>query len=389
MNFLVPYLVRWNSLNRSRYYQIFNYLAQHGHQVHILQPPLLKSSDTGFSETEQSCHPNIHLHEIAINSPFWKYDLPFNKIIKKGHYCLKINKSIEKFISEFNIDAIFFYNMVLHPLSKIDNVVTIYDLGDDHIDLLNHELGAFSNPLILSYASNLLRKTLTNCDLVFSVSHYLTEKYYNNSIYLPNGATLEEVHPGSGHDFRDEYQGPVIGFVGSLEYFINFDHLLEAAAVLRDCTFVIAGGGREYDGIIEKKQKLGLDNLILTGGLPHQQILQRIDSFDICLNLFKKSPLTDGACPIKLFEYMAFKKPIISSRISEVMRIDDDFFYWADTADELISRVQEILADKAATDNRVAREHDLLKKTYTWPRISEAFLNDVKQAFEQKHARNC
>lgn len=388
MNFLVPYLVRWDSLNRSRYYQIFKILAEKGHQIHIIQPPIMKSKDTGFIEYEQDSIDNLYLHDIDINGFFWNTTLPFNKIIKKGYYCLKINRSIKKFIDEYKIDAIIFYNMALFPLAKRKDILSIYDLGDDHIDLLRHELGKFSNRLILGWAENLLKKTLQRTDVVFSVSHFLTEKYCSNSIHLANGVSPDKIKPGSGEHLKSQYAGPVIGFVGSLEYFIHFDYIIEAASRLKNCTFVIAGGGREYDRLVNERSRRGLDNLIITGGLPHDEILNFIDSFDICLNLFKKSPLTDGACPIKLFEYMAFKKPIISTRIQEVQRIDKEFIYWADDVDELVKTIMCILDNPRAVIPRVEREYNELLQHYTWPRIADTFLKNIGEADEKNCCRS-
>ena len=384
MNFLVPYLVRWDSLNRSRYFQILKVLAENGHAIHIIQPPLMKSSDTGFTEIEQNQIPNIHLHDVEISNAFWNAELPFNKILKKGYYCIKINRSLGRFIKEYRPDAILFYNMALFPIAKRNDVVSVYDLGDDHIDLLRHELGRFSYGFILRWAEKLLKNTLKKTDVVFSVSHFLTEKYYSGSIHLPNGVSPDKIVLGSGKQLKERYKGPVIGFVGSLEYFIHFDYIVEAAARLSECTFVIAGGGREYDWLNEEKSRRGLANLVITGGLPHEEILRHIDSFDIGLNLFKKSPLTHGACPIKLFEYMAFKKPVISTRIQEVQRLDEDFIYWADNVDELVKTITDILDNPAAVTPRVERGHKALMSHYTWPGIADEFLEKVSEAVEKK-----
>ncbi|MBN1186580.1 MAG: glycosyltransferase [Bacteroidales bacterium] len=343
----------------------------------------MNSMDSGFIETADSVEANIHLLELDINHLFWNINLPFNKIIKKGFYCMRINTVAQDFIEKYNIDAVLFYNMVLYPLSKQKNIVTIYDLGDDHIDLLSHELGKFSNRLMLGFAEKLLKRTLQNCDHVLSVSNYLAKKYFNKSYYLPNGVNLEDIHPGCGESLKTKYKRPVIGFVGSLEYFINFEQITSAAAILRDYTFVIAGGGREYDRIKNEKKRLGLENLILTGGLPHSEILRHIDSFDICLNLFKPSPLTDGACPIKLFEYMAFRKPIISSRIQEVQSIGDKFIYWADNTNEIVARIKEIFCNPSDASRRTDAGFNILQEMYTWPQIATKFETIVEESMEK------
>ncbi len=384
MNILVPYLARWNSLNRSRYYQIFDHLSRGGHIVYLVQPPMMNSTDSGFVEVDGPADTKVRLLEADISPRFWNARMPFNKIMKKGAYCLKMNADAGVLIDAYNIDAVLFYNMALMPLSRRRDVVTIYDLGDDHLDLLAHELGKFSNRLIMKFAGALLMKMLHNCDCVFSVSHHLAKKYFPGSTYLPNGVDIDSVRPGSGRELKKDLKGPVIGFIGSLEYFIDFQQIIEAAHVLKNCTFVIAGGGREFERIKNEKDRLKLDNLVLTGGLSHPEILRRIDSFDICLNPFKPSPLTHGACPIKLFEYMAFKKPVISSRIREVQRIGNGFVYWADSSREIVSTIQKILNQPEEACRRAEKGFEALQASYTWPRIADTFATVVERSLAKK-----
>jgi glycosyltransferase involved in cell wall biosynthesis len=288
-------------------------------------------------------------------------------------------------IRAYGIDAVLFYSMALYQLAGRSDVVTIYDLGDDHIDLLHQELGVFSSRLIVRLAESLLRRTLAKCDCVFSVSGYLSEKYHPRSVYLPNGVDPDAVKFGAGRRLRREGGGPVVGFVGSLEYFIDFRQIIDAAAWKRDITFVIAGGGRRYDWIRSEKERLKLDNLVLTGGLPHEEVLEHIDSFDICLNPFRHSPLTHGACPIKLFEYLAFRKPVISSRIQEVQRIGDGFLYWADSTSEMIARIDEILEHPDEAGRRAEEGFELVHGHYTWKKIARRFADVVHARIEEKH----
>ena len=375
--------MRWNSLNRSRYYHIYKIIAEKGHNVHVLQPPPInKSRDTGFIKTEEEHLPNIHYHDLDINSLIWNAKLPFDKIFKKGYLCLKINRSLNKMVREHKIDVIMFYNMALYPVTKIQDIISIYDLDDDHVELIRNELGRFNNNLLISLAEKVMKNVIKKTDIVLSVSQFLADKYYPESIFLPNGVDPAIITPGCGKELRNTFKKPVIGFIGSLEYFINFDLIIEAASRLREYTFVIAGGGREHERILKERDRLQLNNLVITGGMPHEKILEHIDSFDICLNMFKKSQITDAACPIKLFEYMAFKKPVVSTRINEVQRIDKGFVYWADTVDELIMRIDEIMSNSKLVKEKVEIGYELLLKNYTWPILADRLINII-DSFKQ------
>lgn len=387
MNILVPYLSRWNSINRSRYVQILSRLAQDGHRVCLAQPPVMDSPDSGFVEAREAPLDNIRLLDVKMPPLFWNAPLPLEKVVKKGAYCLKLDAAIGRMIRAHHIDAVLFYSMALYPLAGRGGVVSVYDLGDDHVDLLRHELGKFAARPVIHLAERLLKKTLSRCDCVFSVSRHLAQKYFPKSIHLPNGVDMDTIRPGSGKHLRPAGPGPVVGFVGSLEYFIDFQQILDAASLRRDCTFVVAGGGRQYSRLQSEKQRLGLGNLILTGGLDHKEILKHVDSFDICLSPFRLSPLTHGACPIKLFEYMAFRKPVISSRIAEVQRIGNGFLYWADSASELVSRIDEIVRQPREAADRAQQGFAALERHYTWPRIADRFAAVVQEHVEKK--RRC
>jgi len=43
---LFPYMARWHSLNWSRYHSLLIALANRGHEVHVMQPPSMRSSAT-------------------------------------------------------------------------------------------------------------------------------------------------------------------------------------------------------------------------------------------------------------------------------------------------------------------------------------------------------
>jgi len=378
MNFLIPYLMRWNSLNRSRYYQLAVRLAQRGHFIHVLQPPSKQSTDTGFVSVDGRSHPRITLYDIPVNETFWNMNLPFDKIFKKGYYCFLINQQIKRWINDLSIDVLIYYNLALYPLSQIKSCVTVYDLGDDHIELLKAELGRFAFPWVIQQAEGWMCRMMRKSSLVTTISNDLEKKYPVPSTLIPNGINWEEIQPGAGLAIRDSLKKPIVGFVGSLEYFIDFDLILEAASRLPDITFLIAGGGRQMDRITGIKQERGLTNVHLTGGCPHAEILRAIDAMDICLNLFIKSPLTDAACPIKLFEYMAYKKPVISTRIREVQNIDERFLYYADNTEELVQVIRRILAHPEEAAEKGNAGFRAVEEKYTWDKITKQFLQAIE-----------
>ncbi len=379
MNFIIPYMFRWKSLNRSRYFQIFTQLAKSGHTVHVVQPPIMDSADTGFIETEIAIPKNLYLHDIPMSRFFWNLKFPLGKVIKKCCYSILANKKIKQMVTQYDIDAIMLFNLPQYPLSKMGQCLTIYDIGDDIIPMLKHELGFLCNPLILGWAKGLLGRMQENCDIITAISSVLRDKTPYDSYVIPNGVNLENATAGSGKSIRQKFKTPVIGFVGSFEYYIDFDVILESASMLKDYTFLLVGGGRQYLRVKQKVQELALTNVCLTGGVSHSEIMRHIDAMDICLNSFLKNPLTHGASPIKLFEYLAFRKPVISSSLDEVKHIDEGFLYYADNAQELVAAIEAILGDPEQAASCANKGFETVKEKYTWSKVTQQLLSIINE----------
>jgi glycosyltransferase involved in cell wall biosynthesis len=94
---------------------------------------------------------------------------------------------------------------------------------------------------------------------------------------------------------------------------------------------------------------------------------------DICLNLFTKIPVSHRACPIKLFEYLSQKKPVITTRLDELEHIDDGFLYYGDNLDEVVAQIRAILNDRAGAESAAQRGYQLTASQYTWDRIAGRF----------------
>jgi glycosyltransferase involved in cell wall biosynthesis len=239
--------------------------------------------------------------------------------------------------------------------------------------MLDRELGKLSNPLIMGLGRYFLGKMVRESDITLVISKVLADALAGGNKekvkLLPNGVQLKNLLQGCGAAIRKKYHAPIIGFIGSFEYFIDFDLILDAAARLPDSTFLLVGTGREFQRVREQKEKRRLDNVVLTGGVPHDQINEYIDAMDICLNIFKKIPVSHGACPIKLFEYLSMRKPVISTRLEETINIDRGFLFYADTAAELESAVQRIQENRDIVKACAEKGFTTVQTRYDWNMI--------------------
>jgi glycosyltransferase involved in cell wall biosynthesis len=125
-------------------------------------------------------------------------------------------------------------------------------------------------------------------------------------------------------------------------------------------------------------RELRLANVTLTGGVPHSRVGEYIARMDVCLNVFKKIDVAHSACPIKLFEYLIMKKPVISTRLKEVERIDRYFIFYADTVDEFVRSIQMILDNRPLAADYARRGYETILRKYNWAIAARQLLGYIE-----------
>jgi glycosyltransferase involved in cell wall biosynthesis len=100
------------------------------------------------------------------------------------------------------------------------------------------------------------------------------------------------------------------------------DHALLALAQLKErrtdwhATFM--GDGDVYDDMRRLTSDLGLDDLVeFTGWVEHDMITQVLSTSDVCLAPDPRNPLNDVSSMVKISEYMAMGRPIVSYDLAE------------------------------------------------------------------------
>ena len=123
-----------------------------------------------------------------------------------------------------------------------------------------------------------------------------------------------------------------------------------------------------------------LTNVVLSGLVAYPTGLDYIAAMDVCLIPFKRTPVSDGACPLKLFEYAALKKPIISTSCIEIRRLGKEFVIFADTPSEFVAALRRIPNRPNSVQDLVLRGYELVQSQYRWDIISDQFLQLIQAA---------
>ncbi|MEG3072228.1 MAG: glycosyltransferase [Candidatus Syntrophopropionicum ammoniitolerans] len=108
-------------------------------------------------------------------------------------------------------------------------------------------------------------------------------------------------------------QGPVVGYVGAISAWFDQEMLAAAAHAHPEWSFVLVGPVDTDVSLLDS-----LPNVRLTGHKPYSVLPAYLKGFDVTVIPFKINALTTGVNPVKLYEYLAAGRPIVSSDLPEV-----------------------------------------------------------------------
>jgi glycosyltransferase involved in cell wall biosynthesis len=203
-------------------------------------------------------------------------------------------------------------------------------------------------------------------DLVFTTAErlYYAKKRINPNTYLvPNGADYEHFKEAASSQEApvelEQVSHPMIGFSGGVFTWVALD-MVEAIAGRRpDWSFVFIG---PVGKTIRKPQ---VPNVHFLGKVSYEVLPHYVSQFDVCIMPFLRNELTESVNPIKMYEYMATGKPIVSTGLPEVTKFaqliriadnPDDFEKAIDAAlkehDSSLVQARQIVASKNSWDSR-------------------------------------
>lgn len=200
-------------------------------------------------------------------------------------------------------------------------------------------------------------------DVLFAVSQNLykrAKKLNPNAYWMPNATNLHNMNgsvPKPDPELN-EISGPRLGYVGHIGDRIDFDLLRKIAEARRDWSIVMVGP--VWSNRKEEVEELGrLSNVHFVGARPYDSLRGIFDQFDACLIPHTVDELTASMDPIKLYDYLATGKPIVTTQVSGVERFGDAI-YIADSHDGFISQINAALneTNNSLVDRRRAYGRD-------------------------------
>ncbi len=288
-------------------------------------------------------------------SQSWLKHLWFDKIYRSDEFVGKFIKALEVvglkdfFVLSFNPFANGF-------VSSLEAKKVIFDVMDNFCFHL--EFHDFKNYICQSF-----EWISSNADLIFCVNDNLKEFFERNypaslgKIYvLPNGVDKNLKASGSVPKDIAKINAPRIGYAGVISSRIDFELVEYLASERGHYNFIFIGSGYgDVKGWVKKLKKF--KNVYLLGDKHYNVLPCYISSFDVCIIPHKVDEFTLSNDPIKVYEYLYFGKPVISTGVSLsdelknyvfIAKSEKEFLGFLDIAVELSKDVEFVLKQRGA-----------------------------------------
>jgi glycosyltransferase involved in cell wall biosynthesis len=196
-------------------------------------------------------------------------------------------------------------------------------------------------------------------------------------ILAPNGVCLEDFHvdPHLARVPRDMQKvvrlgRPIIGYYGALAEWLDYDLVNGCAETCGDLSFVFIGP--DYDGSAGKLQTRG--NVFWLGPKHYSELKHYLYFFDVATIPFQINKITESTSPIKLFEYMAGGKPIVTTALPECRSFRSVLV--AENREHYIQQLRMALDKKRDPDYLESLHREA--KENTWDARVEAILSALR-----------
>lgn len=204
-----------------------------------------------------------------------------------------------------------------------------------------------------------------HADLVIYVNRELMNREKEDckkAVFLDHGVDYEVF----ANAYKDQYvpeemkkiPHPILGFYGSIDNHTSDISLVEKLADLLKCISIVLIGNSSVDLSSLSSHR----NVYLLGQKPYSQIPHYAKCFDVCFMPWQQNEWIKACNPIKLKEYLALGKPIVSTPFTEAENYRG-LIKVASDAESFAEAVQQV-CDENIPEKISARRKTVINNTW-------------------------
>lgn len=202
-----------------------------------------------------------------------------------------------------------------------------------------------------------------------------------NTVYAPHGVDLDvfaaAAEPATAPaPAVADLPRPVVGYIGSLHEWIDVELIEHCARARPQWTFLLVG-----HAAVDVSMLAALPNVRLAGPQPYPTLGRWARGFDACIIPYRLNRQVANANPLKLREYLATGKPVVSVRNPEIEKFDG-LVRIADGHDGFLAALDAAVADR---DPQAAAARRAAVADQTWDRRVADVLERVAASLSASH----
>ena len=258
-------------------------------------------------------------------------------------------------------------SLIQHPywyplVTRLPRTLKVYDCLDHH-----EGFGDVSEKLVA-----VEKEMMAGVDLVTVTSEWLAElagKKNQNVVIVRNAVEYSHFAIRPERIFEDSSGRRIIGYFGAIADWFDIGTVRAVALAFPECLILLVG-----EDSAGAKRRLGdLSNVRFTGEVPYSTLPYYLHAFDVCLLPFRVIPLTLATNPVKIYEYLAAGKPVVSTDLPETAQFGDLVLRASDRAD-FVRLVGVALDELFSEAEKRSAERRQFASEQTWRHRCETML---------------
>lgn len=397
MKILITQETDWLKRNPIHQHHLAEMLSLKGHEIRVIDHELQWRAEAGKRR---------HLNREIFDGVVKIYQGASVTVIRPGIIKVPIldnislfyshKKEIKRQIEEFTPDVIVGFGILNSYLAAKEagrnNIPFIYYW----VDVL-HSLVPVKTfqPIGIFFEKSALRRS----DTVLVINEGLKDVVLKlgappeRTSVLRTGIDDRQFSPDNGdNSLREQFgltSGDIVLFF--MGWLYRFSGLREVARQLTESTnknvkMIIVGEGDAYEDLKRIQAENNLEGrLILTGKKPYEELPGLISIADICvLPAYPTEKIMQDIVPIKLYEYMAMQKPVISTRLRGVMREfgESNGVVYVERPENVITKAIELVRG-GEVEGLGLKAREFAARN-SWEKITDEFEEILERAVKDK-----
>jgi glycosyltransferase involved in cell wall biosynthesis len=386
MNILVVQESDWIQRNPHQQHHLMERLSLRGHKIRVIDYEIdWKTNKNGGLISKRTVFKDVHKIHDEARIDVVRPGLLKIPVLNYFSWMWTNWREINRQIKEFKPDVIIGFGLIntyiASRAAKKHNIPFVYYLIDVLYTLIPEKS--------LQYIGKQVKiGIIKNSDLIITINKKLTEfavklgSGKEKTIIIEAGIDSNRFdHNIDGSQIRKNYgikdEDMLIFFMGWIYHFAGVKEVANEIGKIKNknIKLMIVGDGDAYQDLVNIRDTYQMDNqLILTGKQPYSKIPEFIAASNVCiLPAYPDEIIMQDIVPIKIYEYMAMGKPVITTHLPGVMAEfgDNNGVLYVDKPENVITCASEINVDE------IGEKGLIFVSSNDWEKITGKFENEL------------